>query len=89
MKKAILEVREIEGHLGTLRNILSSDSIPLEKYSKDSGMSSVRCMTESQLMEEEKASFIIYWVSVQKWHRSYANKRFSAIFVLTPSKLYV
>ena len=55
---SILQLKEIQNHLDTLRNILSSETLPQEKYSKDSVLSDVSVPNyESRIMEEEKAGF--------------------------------
>lgn len=58
VESSILQLKEIQNHLGSLRNILSSETLPQEKYSKDSVLSDVSVPNyESRIMEEEKAGF--------------------------------
>ena len=57
---SIIQLKEIQNHLESLRNILSSDNLPRGKYLKDSviGCSDVSVPNyESRIMEEEKAGF--------------------------------
>jgi len=58
VESSILQLKEIQNHLGSLRNILSSETLPQEKYSRDSALSDVSVPNyESRIMEEEKAGF--------------------------------
>ena len=55
---SILQLKEIQNHLVSLRNILSSENLPQEKYLKDSVLSDVSVPNyESRIMEEEKVGF--------------------------------
>ena len=55
---SILQLKEIQNHLVSLRNILSSENLPQEKYLKDSVLSDVFVPNyESRIMEEEKVGF--------------------------------
>ena len=55
---SIIQLKEIQNHLESLRNILSSNNLPQGKYFKDSLLSDVSVPNyESRIMEEEKAGF--------------------------------
>ena len=55
---SIIQLKEIQNHLESLRNILSSNNLPQGKYLKDSVLSDVSVPNyESRIMEEEKAGF--------------------------------
>ena len=62
VEHSIIQLKEIQNHLGSLRNILSSESnVPNEKYFKDSVEGNLSDISihnyESRIMEEEKAGF--------------------------------
>jgi len=63
VEHSIIQLKEIQNHLGSLRNILSSESnVPNEKYFKDSVEGNLSDISihnyESRIMEEEKNKVI-------------------------------